>query len=174
MEEAHQRRWLIPTLKRFMIPPMIPLLLLIALCICTFIDESKGPPRIINGHADNAPRRAALIIIMVSPLTYIIFCVLNLIDTLTDHLPGKLPMFSSLLMSSGIITLLIMLMKSYPFQWQSTLGLVLTGIFSILPMSLLRRHFYPSWTEVISNAAPFSPALRREPPPRLNNTRIPK
>ena len=40
----------------------------------------------IDGRADDAPARASVILAMLSPLTYIVFAVFNLIDATMDRL----------------------------------------------------------------------------------------
>ena len=66
---------------KLLLPPLVPLLFLFALCGFVFLASSQ----MINGAVDNDPRRAAMIIAVLSPAFYALFAALNLVDSASDR-----------------------------------------------------------------------------------------
>jgi hypothetical protein len=58
------------TLLKYFLPPVTPVIPLIVFALWVAIDEAHSPPRIIDGHPDNAPIRAAGVVLLLSPIIY--------------------------------------------------------------------------------------------------------
>lgn len=56
---------------RWLLPPAAAIALLLALGLYTFWSEMHVPAHIIQGRPDNAPRRAAALIVLLAPLIYL-------------------------------------------------------------------------------------------------------
>jgi len=63
-------------LKRLLIPPLIPVLLLVVLSTVVILGDVGN----IDGRPDDAPRNAAVILVFLSPVFYLVFGVLNGIE----------------------------------------------------------------------------------------------
>ena len=72
--------------RKLLLPPLVPLLFLFALCGVVFL----APSQMIDGALDNDPRRAAMIIAVSSPVFYALFAALNLVDSASDRRRGLL------------------------------------------------------------------------------------
>jgi hypothetical protein len=58
------------TFLRYFLPPVAPIIPFIVLALWVAIDEAHSPVRMIDGRPDNAPIRAAGIILLLSPFVY--------------------------------------------------------------------------------------------------------
>jgi hypothetical protein len=58
------------TLLKYFLPPVAPVIPLIVLALWVAIDEAHSPVRIIDGQPDNAPTRAAILVLLLSPIIY--------------------------------------------------------------------------------------------------------
>lgn len=135
-------------MKKFFVPPILPVLTVLALCLWTAWDEtSNGPPRMIDGEPDDAPRFAAVFLIVLTPVLYVVFALLNLIDTCFDRLRRP---FSWL--ASGVITAVLAVLMSKVFYVPEVDSSPVTGItmacmtavLAIWPMCLIRRLVFSS------------------------------
>jgi hypothetical protein len=130
-------------MKRFLIPPLAPALMVLALCIWTIWDEtSNSPPRIINGAPDDAPRYAALFLAFLTPLFYVGFGVFNLIDSLSDRFQNPLPWLASGVMTMVIAMLLTKIFYIPNVDTSQSTGIAMACVIAVMavwPMCLLRR-----------------------------------
>jgi hypothetical protein len=147
--------------KRFFVPPLLPVLFLMLLALWVVIDETKSSPRIFDGRPDNAPRAAAMFLLYLTPIFYIIFTFFNFIDAQFDRFTPQASWIASLSFS-GLIFILLFIMLYIPEVDSSAfpaLGMaMLTAVFIILPMTLLRRLLFTK---------PY------KEPITMNNTNIP-
>jgi hypothetical protein len=129
-------------LKRFLIPPLIPVVLVALISIWVVFDETQSLPRMIDGRPDNAPRNAAAILLLLTPMFYLLFGILNSIDAAFDRF-GDLRAWA---VSTGICTLLsVWFIRGFYLPALDSSPVpgvgfgILTGFLSLFPMSLLRR-----------------------------------
>jgi Zn-dependent protease with chaperone function len=59
------------TLLKYFLPPLAPVLPLIAFALCVAIAEAYSPVRIIDGHPDGAPTDAAGVVLLLSFIIYL-------------------------------------------------------------------------------------------------------
>lgn len=143
-------------LKRLLIPPLLPVLLLALLAIWVMVDETRSAPRLIDDHPDNAPLRAAGILFFMAPILYVPFGILNLIDAAFDRFRAR----TAWIASFGISILLCGLLATIFHQpgidasdsTASRISIV-AGFLLLFPMSLLRR-FALSPKKVVSTIVP--------------------
>lgn len=130
-------------MKRFFLPPLAPALMVLAMCTWTIWDEScNGPPRMIDGQPDDAPRFAALLLAFFTPVFYVVFGLLNLIDSCADRFRNPLPW-----LTSGLVTMAIAILLSKVFYVPNVDSSPSTGItmacviavVAVWPMCLIRR-----------------------------------
>ena len=99
----------------------------------------------IEGRPDNAPRNAATILLMFTPLIYIVLGFLNGIDALFDRWGGRNAWLGSIVLC-GLLSLLFLKMCYRPGLDSSPfigIGMaILTGSLSLLPMTLVRRFLF--------------------------------
>jgi len=140
---------------------MIPVALLALLAIWVIIDETQSAPPLIDGRPDNAPTRAAGILIYMTPILYLFFGVLNLIDFAFDRLAGQAKWIATL----AICILLSTFLSSIFYQpgldpsvFPGVAIAILTGFMSLIPMTLLRR-FALSPSDSWPTAAPTASVL---------------
>ena len=129
-------------LKRLFIPPLLPVILLALLSIWVIFDETQSAPRMIDGSPDNAPRNAAGILMILSPLLYLPFGILNLIDSAFDRFRNR----NAWAATGGICMLLSALLTAVFYRPEVDhspfpgVGIaILTSFFFLVPMSLIRR-----------------------------------
>lgn len=130
--------------KKLALPPLLPLLVLILLAAWTLYSETAGEVRMINGRPDNAPRRAAAIIMITSPVFYLFFTVLNFVDWAFDRLRGKLPWTGTSALILGFGTLCTYASLGAELDTRRHLESIAFGFglstAMLLPMALIRRH----------------------------------
>lgn len=130
-------------MKRFFIPPLAPTLMVLALSLWTIWDEtSNSPPRVIQGEPDDAPRFAALFLTFLTPVFYLMFGSLNLIDSISDRFRNPLPWLASGVMTMAIAISLTKILYIPNVDTSPSNGITMacvTAAFSVWPMCLLRR-----------------------------------
>lgn len=130
-------------MKRYFIPPLAPALIILAMSLWTIWDEtSNSPPRIINGEPDDAPRFAALFLAFLTPIFYVGFGALNLIDSLSDRFRKPLPWLASGVMTTVIAMWLTKIFYIPNVDASPTTGITMACVvaaMSVWPMCLLRR-----------------------------------
>ena len=129
-------------LKRFLIPPILPVILIVLLSIWVFADETQSAPRIIDGRPDNAPSRASVILFIMTPIFYIPFGILNLIDSIFDRFTDRIRWAGSIGISIFLSVLLSNIfyrpdIDSSPFPGVGIA--IIIGFMMLIPMSLIRR-----------------------------------
>lgn len=121
--------------------------MILALAVFTIWDEtSNGPPRMIHGKPDDAPMYAALFLAFLTPAFYVMFALLNWIDSRSDRLRNPLPW-----LTSGLVTMVLAILMTKVFYVPGvdtgiTTGIAMasvTAVLAVWPMSLLRRFKYP-------------------------------
>jgi hypothetical protein len=129
-------------LKRLFIPPLLPVILLAFLSIWVIFDETQSAPRMIDGSPDDAPRNAAGILMILSPILYLPFGILNLIDSAFDRFSRR----SAWAATGGICMLLSALLTTVFYRPEVDpsplpgVGIaILTGFFILMPMTFIRR-----------------------------------
>lgn len=131
-------------MKKIFAPPLAPVIMLVAFCLFAAIADRIGPPTVIDGHADNAPRRASFMLIVMTPLFYLFFVLLNGIDAFLQKMTRGLPWFSTTALTLGLGLLFTSIFfrpkidaphHLVPVACASLLGAVLV----VVPMSLWRR-----------------------------------
>ena len=125
----------------------MPVLLLVGLCVWVLIHETSGPPRIFDGKPDNAPTRAAVLLIFISPLFYLGSLILNIIDASFDRFRSLGPWVASICLWAVITLLSIRLFYDPNVHSSPMVGLapaMITSAAALIPMSLLRRLIYSS------------------------------
>ncbi len=128
--------------KRYFLPPLAPSLLLVLISMWIIFDESNGPPRIIDGQPDDAPRFAALFVLILSPLFYLGFAALNLLDSAFDRMERRAPwvMTSVLTICTTTMMFRIFYQPGVDTAASPSLGAALVvAAGSLWPMTLLRR-----------------------------------
>ena len=137
-------------LKRLFIPPLVPVVLLVLALAWVIVDETRSDPTLIEGRPDNAPRNAALILLLFCPVVYLFFGILNLIDMALDRLRIGLAWCGSI----GICGLLAAILSKVfhaptvdesPFPGVGIA--ILSALLSVLPMTFLRRSMLPQRKE---------------------------
>lgn len=137
-------------LKRLFIPPLVPVVLLVLALAWVIVDETRSDPTLIEGRPDNAPRNAALMLLLFCPVVYLFFGILNLIDMTLDRLRTSLAWCGSI----GICGLLAAILSKVfhaptvdesPFPGVGIA--ILSALLSVLPMTLLRRSMLPQRKE---------------------------
>ena len=129
-------------LKRILIPPLIPVLLLAILAIWVIIDETQSAPRMIDGRPDNAPTRAAGILFYMAPILYLPFGFLNLVDSAFDRFSSRVGWTASVGICILLSTLLTVVFYRPDVDSTAFPGVgiaILAGLIILLPMTLLRR-----------------------------------
>ena len=128
--------------KRILIPPLIPVVLLAILAMWAIFDETQSAPEMIDGRPDNAPIRAAGILLCMAPFLYIPFGLLNLVDSVFDRFSSRVGWSASV----GICILLSTLLTSVFYQpdvdtsaFPGVGFAVLASFMFLMPMSLMRR-----------------------------------
>ncbi len=130
-------------MKKFFIPPLAPALMALAVSAWTIWDETSNvPPRMINGEPDDSPRFAALFLAFLTPVFYLMFGLLNLIDSISDRFRSPLPW-----LASGVMTMVISILLSKIFyipnvDTSPATGITMAGataVMAVWPMCLLRR-----------------------------------
>ena len=112
------------------------------LLIWMIVEETRSGPTMIGGKSDNAPRNAALILLLFSPVLYLVFGILNLIDMAFDKLRIGLAWCGSIGIC-GLLAAALSIVFYSPAVDESPLpgiGIaILSALLSVLPMTLLRR-----------------------------------
>jgi hypothetical protein len=128
--------------KRILMPPLIPVVLLAILSMWVIIDETQSAPRMIDGRPDNAPTRAAGILFCMTPILYIPFGLLNLVDFIFDRFSSRVGWAGTV----GISILLSTLLTTAFYQpdvdssgFPSVGFSVLVSLMFLMPMTLIRR-----------------------------------
>ncbi|MBB5354027.1 hypothetical protein HNR46_004299 [Haloferula luteola] len=116
--------------------------MIVLLAVWVIVDETRSAPRIIDGRPDNAPTRAAGILIYITPILYLVFGFLNLIDFAFDRLSGQVRWIATLV----LCILLSVLLSGASYQpsvdssaFPGIAIAILTGLMILMPMTLLRR-----------------------------------
>lgn len=130
-------------LKRLLLPPLLPVVLLALFAVWTILDETlSAPPKVLAARLDNAPRNAAFILIFLAPIFYVLFGILNGIDSVFDRFSGS----NAWAATGGICLLLSALLSTifYRPEVDSSpipgVGIAtLTCLFFLVPMTLIRR-----------------------------------
>ena len=129
-------------LKRILIPPLIPVVVLAILAMWAIFDDTQSTPNMIDGRPDNAPIRAAGILLFMAPFLYIPFGLLNLVDSVFDRFSSRVGWSASV----GICILLSTLLTSVFYQpdvdtsaFPGVGFAVLASFMFLMPMSLIRR-----------------------------------
>jgi len=129
------------TARKLLLPPLLPVVLLLLLCLWTFLSEATGEVRFIDGRPDNAPVRAAAIFAMISPAIFVVFAFFNLIDATLDRRGAK-----AWLGTSGLVCAfgLFLSFGIYEPKVDPSPAFAIAGGFGvsmlvILPMSIVRR-----------------------------------
>jgi len=131
-------------MKKIFAPALVPLVMLVAFCLFAAIADRIGSPALIHGHADNAPRRAIFMLIVMTPLFYLFFVLLNWIDTVLHRITRGLCWFSTIVLTVGLGALFASIFfrpeidaprQLVPVACASLLGAALV----IVPMSVWRR-----------------------------------
>ena len=131
-------------MKKIFAPPLVPVVMLVAFCLFAAIADRIGPPTVIDGHADNAPGRALFMLIVMTPLFYLLFVLLNGIDAVLQRITRGLRWFSTIVLTVGLGSLFTTLFfrpgidapqHLVPVACASLLGATLV----IVPMSVWRR-----------------------------------
>jgi drug/metabolite transporter (DMT)-like permease len=137
--------------RKLLLPPLVPLLFLFALCGFVFL----APSQMINGAVDKDPRRAAMIIAVLSPAFYALFAVLNLVDSAFDRWRGLLSWTFTAAMVVVVGVLIFRLLYSggvdvtpvYPLAIGFGLACAILIPMKIVRGCSLRRHFIQTNTE---------------------------
>lgn len=129
-------------MKRILIPPLLPVAMIALLSIWVIIDETQSAPRMIDGNPDDAPRNAAGILILLAPLLYLPFGILNWIDSVFDRFSQLRAWAGSVgicMIFSGLLSTVFNRpgLDSSPIHGIAIA--VLIGFLCLLPMTLLRR-----------------------------------
>lgn len=85
-------------MRKFLLPPLAPVVILLALCALTYISEKSGDVRIIDGSPDNAPVMASAILAVASPVVFVVLGMLNALAWLVDRLPVGRPWAGTLIL----------------------------------------------------------------------------
>jgi len=130
------------TPKKLLFPPFLPVALLLLLCAWVFISEATGAVRMIDGRPDNAPARASVILAMLSPLVYIFFAAINLIDATLDRLSVRASWIGTAMLASTIA--LFLSRGLYSPKVDSTPYFAIVAGFGVsicvlVPMAVIRR-----------------------------------
>lgn len=88
--------------KKLLLPALLPVVLLLLLSAWVYYTEVTGTVRMINGRPDDAPLRASVIVASLSPLTYMVFAVFNLIDTTLDRFSVKAAWIGTALLTGAL------------------------------------------------------------------------
>ncbi|MEI6178912.1 MAG: hypothetical protein WCS43_18615 [Verrucomicrobiota bacterium] len=133
-------------MKKFLIPPIVPVLMVLALSFWTVWDEtSNGTPRMIDGQPDDAPMFAAIFLIVLSPIFYLMFAVLNLIDSRSDQFRKPFPWLASGVMTVILAVLMLQIFCVPKVDASPATGITMacvTAVLVVWPMCLLRRLKY--------------------------------
>ena len=147
-------------LKKYFIPPLVPVCCLILLCIWVIIDETGGPVRMIDGSSDNAPRNAAGILLFIfSPILYVISMILNAIDTLYDRFRRPYNWLLTGMITVGLSLLFFPVFYHPKVDISSGPGIMTVcciAVFLIWPMSLLRRLVFSRGKQIEAEAGPLA------------------
>ena len=130
-------------MKKIIAPPLLPTAIYVGLCLFTYI-SSRMSLEIINGVPDNAPYRASIILLALTPFAYLLFVVINSIDLLIERATKRLPWFSILVPPLVFSGLLFVLFYRPELDGASSLALIalvslLGAPILIVPMGFLRR-----------------------------------
>lgn len=130
------------TPKKLLLPPFLPVALLLLLCAWVFYSEATGEVRMYNGRPDSAPTRAAVILVMLSPLFYIVLGVFNLIDATMDRFGVK----AAWIGTAVLVTIcgLVLSRGIYAPQVDSSQHVAIVSGFGVslaifMPMAVVRR-----------------------------------
>jgi hypothetical protein len=88
-------------MKKFLLPRLAPVALLLILCALTYLSEKFGDVRMINGSPDNEPLMA-----IASPVVYMVLGMLNALAWLVDCLPVGRPWAGTLILGGVMGTVL--------------------------------------------------------------------
>ena len=127
------------TIKKLLLPPFLPVALLLLFCAWVFYLEATGEVRMYNGRPDSAPTRAAVILVMLSPLFYIVLGVFNLIDATMDRFSVKASWIGT-----AVLVSIFGLVLSYKPQVDSSQHIGIASGFGVslaifMPMAVVRR-----------------------------------
>ncbi len=138
----------------YLVPPLIPTILLIGMFGYTIISEKMGAPRIMDGRIDDAPTRVSSAMILINPFFYALFGIANFIDSLGDRLRNPLPWFFTamiILSVGGALSLILYSpqVDSSPAPAVRSSFMFVFAVFS--PMAFMRRFFRGRETVTIRN-----------------------
>ena len=129
-------------LKRLLLPPLLPVVLLALFAVWTILDETLSAPKVLAARPDNAPRNAAFILIFLAPIFYVLFGILNGIDSVFDRFSGR----NAWAATGGICLLLSALLSTIFYRPEVDSSSIpgvgiatLTCLFFLVPMTLIRR-----------------------------------
>lgn len=132
------------TPKRILVPPLAPVLLLIGFSVFVFLSEMKAEPRYIDGYVDNAPARAAVLLVMLSPVFYVLCVLVNLGDIFIAWLLARTHWLSLILtpiLLTGLLTLPL-LFRKFDSPGGRADGLLMScfvSVFMVIPIGVWRR-----------------------------------
>ena len=111
-------------------------------------------PGIIDGLPDNAPRRASIVLLFLTPVAYVLFLLINSLDLLIERATRRLPWLSTLTVTLAFSLLLFAMvyrpeLDDVSFTARDALVSLLGAGILILPMSIWRRRI-----ETKKNAEP--------------------
>lgn len=75
----------VKSILRICLPPAIPFIFVVGLCLLVLVSIANSPPTIIDGRVDNAPYYAAGCLLYLSPLFLVLGVILNLCDTVIER-----------------------------------------------------------------------------------------
>jgi hypothetical protein len=133
-------------MKKFLVPPLVPVLMVLALSLWSVWDETaNGSPRMIDGQPDDAPMFAAIFLIVLSPIFYLMFAVLNLIDSRSDQFRRPFPWLASGVMTVILTVLMLPIFCVPTVDASPATGITMACVTTVLivwPMCILRRLKY--------------------------------
>ena len=127
-------------MKKYLIPPLFPVLILLLFCVWVVASEQNSTPRYHDGRPDNAPMRAALLGFFISPLVYVLACIANIADILLRRIMQRRPWTGTAMTILGF-TLAISILGYLRAGRTSPLDIalfLLAWVFFIAPMTILR------------------------------------
>jgi hypothetical protein len=130
-------------MKKIFSPPLIPATIFVLVCLSMVIAD-KVSPSVVGGHVDNTPGRATFILLLATPLFYLLFALINAVDSLICRLTPRLPWLSASLVTIGLAVILTKILfrpeidRSEHFFFLAGASLLAAALI-VIPMSFWKR-----------------------------------
>lgn len=130
-------------MRKILTPPLVPVLVFVGACLFAVI-ANKLSPGMLDGHADNAPDRAAAMLPFATPLIYLFFVIINTLDLLIEKATPRIPWLSTLVVTLALTALFFDIffrpgLDGATARTPVALGSLAGATILIVPMSYLRR-----------------------------------